>query len=68
MRTLLAVVFVAVFATHADGQTVAYAEGGPAGFSDFAGAGTTHFTWPAAAKGSLPTASVSAARSDSFSA
>jgi hypothetical protein len=38
MRTVLAVIFVAVFAPRANGQTiVAYAEGGPAGFSNFAG-------------------------------
>ena len=43
MRTLLAVIFVTVFATHADGQGLAYAEGGPAGFSDFAGRGSNTF-------------------------
>ena len=37
MRTILAVIFVAVFAARANGQAVAYAEGGLAGFSNFAG-------------------------------
>ena len=43
MRTLLAVTFVTLFATHANGQTVAYAEGGLAGFSNLSGRWSSTF-------------------------
>ena len=37
MRTLLAVTFVTLFATHANAQGLAYVEAGPDGFSNFGG-------------------------------
>ena len=51
MRTLLAVIFVAVFAAQANGQIVAYAEGGPAGFSNFAGRWSNSFHVAAGGEG-----------------
>jgi hypothetical protein len=43
MRTLLALLFVTLFATHAAAQGLAYAEGGVAGLAGFAASGSHSF-------------------------